>query len=93
MTRRRCEFENVAAGLVCCVRCGRELRTTQDPSRVHAACKGPRGLGDVIATVAHKTGIARAVKTVAGWFGVEDCGCQGRRDRVNRAVPFRRKSG
>lgn len=62
------------------------------PEQLPAACdtcehyRGPsRGLGDVVAKVAQATGVAAAVKAVAG----EGCGCGKRRAALNRAVPFR----
>ena len=70
-------------------RCVHELAT---PEQLPAACetcehyRGPsRGLGDVVAKVAQATGVAAAVKAVAG----EGCGCGKRRAALNRAVPFR----
>jgi hypothetical protein len=51
-----------------------------------AACphyEGPlRGLGDVVHAVATVTGVAAVVKTVA-----PDCGCQKRREKLNRQFP------
>lgn len=43
-----------------------------------------KGLGDVVEKVAKATGIAAAVKSVAG----DNCGCAARRDALNRAFPF-----
>jgi len=43
-----------------------------------------RGLGDLVEKVAEKTGIKKVVEKVAG----KDCGCAGRRDKLNKAVPF-----
>lgn len=70
-------------------RCVLELAT---PDCLPAACetcdhyRGPsRGLGDVVAKVAQATGVAAAVKAVAG----EGCGCGKRRAALNRAVPFK----
>lgn len=70
-------------------RCVLELAT---PDCLPAACetcdhyRGPsRGLGDVVAKVAQATGVAAAVKAVAG----ESCGCGKRRAALNRAVPFK----
>jgi len=44
-----------------------------------------RGLGDTIAKVVRATGIERIIHSVKEG----DCGCQGRRERLNRAVPYR----
>lgn len=47
----------------------------------------PRGLGDRVEKVLKKTGVAGAVKGIAKAFGVSDCGCSGRRNRMNDAFP------
>lgn len=44
---------------------------------------GPRGLGDVIATVTHYTGIAAVVHAIN-----PDCGCAGRQEFLNKQLPF-----
>ena len=46
-----------------------------------------RGLGDVVERVAMATGIKAAVKAVENLTGVP-CGCDGRRDWLNKIVPF-----
>lgn len=43
-----------------------------------------KGLGDMVAKVTESTGIAAAVKAVAG----DNCGCTARRDALNRMFPF-----
>jgi len=43
----------------------------------------PRGLGDVIATVTHYTGIAAAVKAIN-----PNCGCAERQEFLNKQLPF-----
>ena len=45
----------------------------------------PQGLGDSIEKVTEATGIKAAVKFVAG----EDCGCDERRKKLNKLLPFR----
>ena len=44
----------------------------------------PRGLGDVIATVTHYTGIAAAVHAIN-----PNCGCAGRQEKLNQNLPFK----
>ena len=44
-----------------------------------------RGAGDLVERVAEKTGIKSLVEKVAG----KDCGCNKRRDILNKLVPFR----
>lgn len=46
-----------------------------------------KGLGDVVEHVAKVTGVAAAVKAVAG----DNCGCAARRDALNRAFPFNKQ--
>lgn len=46
-----------------------------------------KGLGDTIDKVTTVTGIKKVVKKVAG----DDCGCEARRKRLNKAVPYRHK--
>jgi hypothetical protein len=46
-----------------------------------------KGLGDVVEHVAKVTGVAAAVKAVAG----DNCGCAARRDALNRAFPFKKQ--
>lgn len=49
--------------------------------------EGPaRGLGDAIKSLSDASGISTIVHAVAG----EDCGCQKRRERLNRLAPFRK---
>ena len=44
-----------------------------------------RGAGDLVERVAEKTGIKSLVEKVTG----KDCGCAGRRDKLNKLIPFR----
>ena len=46
-----------------------------------------RGLGDVVERFTEATGIKAAVKVVENLTGVP-CGCDGRRDWLNKIVPF-----
>ena len=46
-----------------------------------------RGLGDVVERFTEATGIKAAVKAVENLTGVP-CGCDGRRDWLNKVVPF-----
>ena len=45
----------------------------------------PRGIGDMVQKVAEKTGVKAVVEKVTGG----DCGCNKRRDKLNKLVPFR----
>jgi hypothetical protein len=48
-----------------------------------------RGLGDDIEKFTKFTGIKKAVDVVAQKFN-KDCGCDGRRDSLNRMFPYNR---
>lgn len=47
-----------------------------------------KGFGDTVDKFTTVTGIKKAVKTVAASVGVEDCGCNARRDSLNRMFPY-----
>jgi len=49
-----------------------------------------RGLGDTIAKVTKATGLDRVAKTMAKAAGKSDCGCNDRRDTLNRVFPYNR---
>ena len=50
-----------------------------------------RGLGDSIEKFTKATGIKKIVNKVSQALGVEDCGCDERRDSLNRVFPFKKK--
>jgi hypothetical protein len=45
--------------------------------------KKHKGLGDTVEFLLERTGIAYAVKMAAQAVGVEDCGCEGRKEDLN----------
>jgi len=47
-----------------------------------------RGFGDTVAKVTRLTGIKSVVDTVSKKIG-KDCGCDKRRDSLNRLIPYR----
>jgi|TARA_R100001460_G_scaffold78214_2_gene119178 hypothetical protein len=49
-----------------------------------------KGLGDTIDKLTTKTGIKKVVKVVSKKLGVEDCGCDGRKDTLNRIFPYKK---
>jgi len=49
-----------------------------------------RGLGDSIEKFTKATGIKTVVKKVSRAAGVKDCGCDQRRDTLNRVFPYKR---
>ena len=49
-----------------------------------------RGLGDSIAKFTKKTGIKAAVNMLSEGLGIP-CGCESRKQALNRMIPFKRK--
>jgi hypothetical protein len=47
-----------------------------------------KGLGDTIAKFTNLTGMDRVAKQLAAMLGKEDCGCDERRELLNRLVPY-----
>lgn len=45
-----------------------------------------KGVGDTVAKITEATGIKKAVKFLAG----EDCGCEERKDKLNKIFPYYR---
>lgn len=50
--------------------------------------KDPAGLGDVIAKITHRLGLAKMAQDIAHLVGKEDCGCDRRREQLNDLIPF-----
>jgi hypothetical protein len=42
-----------------------------------------KGLGDTIDKFTTKTGIKKAVEVISGAVGIENCGCDGRKEKLN----------
>ena len=51
-----------------------------------------KGLGDVVNAVTTRTGIKSVVDKVSKATGV-DCGCDKRREKLNKLVPFNKEAG
>tara|TARA_R100000541_G_scaffold28311_2_gene37607 strand:+ start:4489 stop:4662 length:174 start_codon:yes stop_codon:yes gene_type:complete len=47
-----------------------------------------KGLGDTIAKVTKATGLDKIAHSMAQAAGKSDCGCNKRRDTLNRAFPY-----
>jgi len=63
-------------------------KTTKDlGNKVDKTTKQAKGLGDSIETFTEKTGIKSLVNTVLG----DDCGCNERRDWLNKMFPYKAK--
>ena len=50
----------------------------------------PEGLGDTIAYLTELLKIDKAVKAVTQAMGIEDCGCEGRREKLNEMFPYKK---
>lgn len=53
--------------------------------------KESKGLGDTIAKLTHFTGLDKIADTVAKAVGQEDCGCNRRREELNKMFPYKAK--
>jgi len=49
-----------------------------------------RGIGDTVEKITKATGIKKIVETVSKATG-QDCGCEERRDTLNRSFPYNNK--
>jgi len=47
-----------------------------------------KGLGDTVEKITTATGIKKVVHAVAKAIGKDDCGCEERRKRMNKAFPY-----
>ena len=47
-----------------------------------------KGLGDTIDKITTATGIKKVVHAVSKAVGKDDCGCEERRKRMNKAFPY-----
>jgi len=54
--------------------------------------KRAEGLGDLVAKITHALGIAKVATKVANMVGEEDCGCEARRQALNKLVPFKKEN-
>jgi hypothetical protein len=46
------------------------------------------GFGDTLKNIFDITGISNIVEKVADTLGIEDCGCSGRQDMLNKLLPY-----
>lgn len=77
-----CVFEQSGERFVCSM-CGRSV-TTKSGTAPRAVCRGPRGLGDMVADGLSAVGITKQrVQAVASVVGVKDCGCGRRQKKLN----------
>jgi hypothetical protein len=47
-----------------------------------------QGFGDTIAKITHAVGLDKVAENVAKALGQEDCGCNKRREALNRMMPY-----
>ena len=77
-----CDFAQRPGGWGCTV-CGRVVRSTATKPPT-AVCRGPRGLGDLLADGLAAVGITKErAQAVASAVGIADCGCRGRQATLN----------
>lgn len=50
----------------------------------------PQGLGDTINIVTKVTGIEKIVTETTKVIGIDDCGCNKRREQLNKKFPFKK---
>lgn len=60
--------------------------TTKSKKRGRPKGSKSKGLGDTIEKITEATGIKKVVKAIAG----EDCGCDDRRDALNKLFPYKK---
>lgn len=49
-----------------------------------------KGLGDSVESFTRKTGIKTIVEKATKKMGIEDCGCNRRREQLNKAFPYKK---
>jgi hypothetical protein len=49
-----------------------------------------KGLGDTVEKFTRATGIKKAVDVVTKAMGKKDCGCKKRKDKLNKAFPYKK---
>jgi|TARA_R110000868_G_scaffold67164_2_gene199689 hypothetical protein len=49
-----------------------------------------KGLGDTIAKITKATGVDKVAEKMAKAAGMKDCGCDQRRDSLNRTFPYKK---
>lgn len=52
--------------------------------------KNQKGLGDTVEVVTTATGIKKTVENVTKAMGKEDCGCNKRKEALNKAFPYKK---
>tara|TARA_R100001480_G_scaffold144153_1_gene141999 strand:+ start:111 stop:284 length:174 start_codon:yes stop_codon:yes gene_type:complete len=50
-----------------------------------------KGLGDTIAKITSATKLDKIAEDIARILGKDDCGCAGRREKLNKLFPYKSK--
>lgn len=50
-----------------------------------------KGLGDTVAKVTHTLKVDKLAEEIAKVIGKGDCGCKKRQEKLNNAVPYKKK--
>lgn len=50
-----------------------------------------KGLGDTIAKITSATKLDKIAEDIARILGKDDCGCDGRREKLNKLFPYKSK--
>ena len=66
----------------------KSTKTTAKPKKKKQVISKPKakGLGDIVETVLKATGVDKVAKWILG----EDCGCEARKETLNRLFPYRK---
>lgn len=53
----------------------------------------PKGLGDTLKEIFDKTGVTIVFQKVKSELNIEDCGCDKRREALNKLFPYKNQNG
>lgn len=59
--------------------------------RIFRIDEDSRGLGDTIEKITKKTGIKTVTEFLASKLGIDDCGCEARKNALNELVPYKKE--
>ena len=65
-----------------------DKRTKEYKEYVEYQASLPKGLGDTVASVTKATGLDKVAKSAAALLGMDDCGCDERKERLNKAFRY-----
>jgi len=64
------------------------MKSENEPKKTIRRGRKPRGVGDVVESITTATGIKAAVEWFSEATGI-DCGCDARKEKLNRLFPFK----